>query len=78
MAIINSAGNISGFLAPYVVGVIVTTQGSLSQWQSIFFGTAGVYVVFTLFYVVFASGQEQSWNRPKTSQDKEESSSDRF
>ena len=26
MAIINSAGNISGFLAPYVVGVIVTTQ----------------------------------------------------
>jgi len=78
MAIINSAGNISGFLAPYVVGVIVTTQGSLSQWQSIFFGTAGVYVVFTLFYVVFASGQEQSWNRPKTSQDKEASSSDRF
>jgi len=63
MAIINSAGNMCGFLAPYFVGVMVTTEGSVSEWQFIFFVSAGVYIAANFFYLTFASGKEQPWNR---------------
>ena len=88
MAITNTIGNVCGFLAPYIIGVIVTTevyfsfinlraefsfidfiefspsffQGSLSQWQIVFFITAGIYTFTNLVFVIFGTGKEQSWN----------------
>ena len=90
MAMTNTVANINGFLAPFVIGEIVTTavfpiinfpsqfvlvklihyfrlfQGSLSQWQIVFFLTAGVYTINNLFYLVFGTGEEQPWNQPKS------------
>jgi len=76
MSIINGLGNICGFLAPYVVGVIVTDEESLSQWQLIFLLSAGIYIAGSLIYIMFASGEEQSWNRQKTAENTVESSND--
>lgn len=36
---------------------------SLKQWQTIFFISAGVYLAVNLVYLVFGSGEEQSWNK---------------
>jgi len=66
MAMTNTVANINGFLAPFVIGEIVTTAGSLSQWQIVFFLTAGVYTINNLFYLVFGTGEEQPWNQPKS------------
>jgi len=71
MGLTNSAGNICGFLAPYIVGEVVTNEGSLDQWNLIFYVSAGVYVAADLFYVIFASGEKQWWNEPKETQPEE-------
>jgi len=63
MAMTNTAANLNGFLAPYVIGLIVTTEGSVSQWQIVFFITAGIYTLNNLFYLVFGTGVEQPWNQ---------------
>jgi len=63
MAITNTAANLNGFLAPYIIGLIVTTEGSVSQWQIVFFITAGIYTLANLFYLVFGTSVEQPWNQ---------------
>ena len=49
---------------------------SLSQWQLIFLLSAGIYIAGSLIYIMFASGEEQSWNRQKTAENTVESSND--
>ena len=34
----------------------------MSQWQQVFFLSAGIYAATNLFYVIFATAEEQSWN----------------
>jgi len=76
MGMTNSVANICGFLAPYIIGIIVTTEGSVQQWQVVFFITAAVYTVTNLFFVIFGTGEEQSWNRQSKDGDKEEHRND--
>lgn len=40
-------------------------QPSIQNWQYVFFIAAGIYFFDVIIYVIFASGEEQSWNRPK-------------
>jgi hypothetical protein len=90
MGVTNCVASICGFLAPYIVNLIVTEsviastfitnmlfrnlfwilnnfwwllQGSLDQWQTVFFLSAGIYAATNLFYVVFSTGVEQPWNK---------------
>lgn len=39
------------------------SQGSLDQWQTVFFLSAGIYAATDLFYVIFGTGVEQPWNQ---------------
>ncbi|XP_045026535.1 putative inorganic phosphate cotransporter isoform X1 [Daphnia magna] len=68
MGITNCLASTCGFIAPYVISRIVTTQGSVDQWRIVFLLSAGVYVVTNFFYVIFATGEEQQWNRAKRSE----------
>ena len=43
--------------------LILYKQGSLAQWQTVFFMSAGIYLVTDVFYVIFGTGVEQSWNK---------------
>ncbi|XP_046451173.1 putative inorganic phosphate cotransporter [Daphnia pulex] len=63
MGVTNCVASICGFLAPYIVNLIVTESGSLDQWQTVFFLSAGIYAATNLFYVVFSTGVEQPWNK---------------
>ena len=37
-----------------------------SEWHTVFYLTAGVYLFGAIFYGVFASGERQSWAAAKT------------
>jgi ACS family sodium-dependent inorganic phosphate cotransporter len=63
MGISNGIGAFTGILAPYTVGVLAPNQ-TLSEWRLIFWIVAGVYVVTTIIFVIFASGDVQKWNDP--------------
>jgi hypothetical protein len=42
---------------------MLVLQGSLAQWQTVFFLSAGIYFSTDLFYVIFGTGVEQPWNK---------------
>ncbi|XP_060604620.1 sialin-like isoform X2 [Ruditapes philippinarum] len=60
--ITNSIAAVTGFLSPYVVGVITEDQ-SREQWQIVFYIAGGFYIFGSVFYGIFASGEMQPWAR---------------
>ncbi|XP_053950345.1 sialin isoform X1 [Anastrepha ludens] len=59
----NSAANICGFLAPYVIGLIINHRETLAQWRIVFWLAAAVNIGGNFIYLIFASASEQSWSR---------------
>lgn len=59
----NSAGNTCGFLAPYVIGLIVNGKETLGQWRLVFYLAAILNIGGNFVYLIFASADEQSWSR---------------
>lgn len=63
--ITNAASNVCGFMAPYVIGhVISTEQQTLGQWRVVFYLAAAIDLGANLFYLFFASSEEEDWSRP--------------
>lgn len=62
MAIVNGIGAITGIITPYLAGAL-TENHTLSEWRLVFWISLGVFVVTNIVYVLFASGEEQWWNR---------------
>ncbi|CAG7832776.1 unnamed protein product, partial [Allacma fusca] len=44
-------------------GLLINRHPTLERWQIVFFIAAGVYLLDTVFYLMYASAEEQSWNR---------------
>ncbi|KAG7308789.1 hypothetical protein JYU34_006023 [Plutella xylostella] len=62
--ITNATSNICGFLAPYVIGRIISSeQQTLGQWREVFYLAAAVDLGANLFYLFFASTEEQDWSK---------------
>lgn len=61
--ITNSAANICGFLAPYVIGTLINQNETLLQWRKVFWLAGGLNIGGNLIYLLFASAEEQSWSR---------------
>lgn len=40
-------------------------QSSLVEWRLVFWVTFGIFVVTTVIYSIWASGEVQPWNYPK-------------
>ncbi|XP_078310380.1 putative transporter slc-17.2 [Crassostrea virginica] len=57
----NSAGAITGFISPAVVGLITDKGQSQSEWQIVFYVAAAIYLTSALFYLVFGSAELQEW-----------------
>ncbi|XP_031570159.1 vesicular glutamate transporter 1-like [Actinia tenebrosa] len=60
MGIANTAGSLSGFLSPAVVGIL-TTHGTLEEWRLVFWLTALMALTGTLVYTAFGSAHKQPW-----------------
>ncbi|KAL3273531.1 hypothetical protein HHI36_014970 [Cryptolaemus montrouzieri] len=63
MAITNTIATIPGIVVPIFVGWLTEKDPSIASWRTVFFVTMGLYVLEIIFYLLFASGNEQSWNR---------------
>ncbi|XP_017034979.1 sialin [Drosophila kikkawai] len=63
--ITNSAANICGFLAPYVIGLIINHRETLTQWHVVFWLAAGLNIAGNFIYLIFASAEEQSWSKAR-------------
>jgi len=66
-AVANTMGNIPGFVAPAVVGSLLTDYSNSYQWYSVFWISALVHVVGSLLYLLRGSDQLQEWAVPKES-----------
>ena len=53
--------NLGSIAGPHAVGALTYPQSTRSQWQNVFFLTAGVYAVGAIVFVIFGSGDRQSW-----------------
>jgi len=78
LGISNTLANFTGFLTPAITGLFIDLEnGSISQWRSAFWFAAGIYLIGSIFYLIFASGEEQNWSkgvitsRPDKSEDEE-------
>ena len=60
----NTVANVPGFVAPQVVGALLTDLSSITQWRTIFWISCGVHIAGSLLYLVKGSDQEQAWAVP--------------
>ncbi|XP_065205272.1 sialin-like isoform X2 [Planococcus citri] len=62
MGLSNGIAATGGFGAPLMVSVLVQDITSVSQWRTVFYAGAGILFLGNLFFVLFGSGETQSWN----------------
>ncbi|XP_042238110.1 sialin-like isoform X2 [Homarus americanus] len=67
MGITNTAATIPGFLAPQLVGYLITGKETVGQWKLVFWIAGIIYFIGNTFYIIFISGEQQSWNDLKAS-----------
>lgn len=67
VAITNCIATIPGFVVPIFVGKLTHGNQTIEAWRIIFFVTVGLYIVEILVYSIFGSGEEQPWNKVKSS-----------
>ena len=60
MGITNCFATIPGMVSPTISGAIVSDKLQ-SQWQIVFFIAAGFYAFGSIFYMIFGSGEKQTW-----------------
>jgi len=61
MGLTSSIGNLASIAAPHAVSVLTSHRATRSEWQNVFFLGAAVYTVGALIFVIFGSGNRQSW-----------------
>ncbi|XP_053993180.1 sialin-like [Hylaeus volcanicus] len=59
----NTAANVCGFLAPYIIGRMVQGHETLARWHTVFWLAAVINMATNCFYLIFASATEQPWSK---------------
>ncbi|XP_055528394.1 vesicular glutamate transporter 2-like [Wyeomyia smithii] len=67
MGISNGFATIAGVISPIVNGYITTNNGE-DEWRLVFYITAGIYIIGTLIYWFWGSGELQPWSVEATEQ----------
>ncbi|KAL7288838.1 hypothetical protein TKK_0016814 [Trichogramma kaykai] len=60
--IMNTIGGLSGIIGPPMVEGIVSKENLESEWQIVFWIGAAVCILTMVIFVIFGSGEIQSWN----------------
>jgi len=53
--------NLGAIAAPLTVGALTYERSTRDEWQKVFFMAAGIYAVGAVVFLIFGSGQRQSW-----------------
>lgn len=63
MGISNTVATIPGFAVPAFVGGLTHGVPGIGPWHIVFYTTAALLIFEFIFYTIFASGEEQPWNK---------------
>jgi len=61
MGLSKFAAAVASVVAPQVVGALTYHSSTRSEWQKVFYLAAGIQIVGAIVFVVFGSGNLQSW-----------------
>jgi len=61
MGLTKFVGIVASVVAPHVVGAFTYHSSTRSEWQKVFFLAAGIQLLGAIVFVVFGSGNLQSW-----------------
>ncbi|KAK4874077.1 hypothetical protein RN001_013437 [Aquatica leii] len=73
IAITNTCATIPGILVPVIVGKLTEADPTVGSWQIIFWITIVLYLIPTIIYGIFGSGDEQKWNKVNVSNEEKPS-----
>ena len=62
MGLTYTVANLASVAAPLAVSILTDDHSTRAEWQHVFLLAAGVYVVGAVAFVVFGSGNRQSWD----------------
>ncbi|RVE43971.1 hypothetical protein evm_011374 [Chilo suppressalis] len=62
LGITNACGTVFSIMAPLSVTAVVKDEKLASEWRKVFFISVALYFLGNLFYILFVSGDIQSWN----------------
>ncbi|XP_066992481.2 sialin [Anabrus simplex] len=69
----NTLSSLGGFLSAYMVGSLTQNNQTFPQWRIVFAIISATYAVGALMFIVFGTGELQSWNsEPETEKQKQE------
>ncbi|PBC26385.1 putative inorganic phosphate cotransporter isoform X2 [Apis cerana] len=66
----NTLGSLGGLLSSYMVGTITYKNQTYARWSIIFWILASIYCFGALTFLIFGSGQLQTWNNPEQNRKK--------
>jgi len=61
MGLTFAIANLASIAGPLAVGILTSSSSTRSEWQNVFYLTAGIYAVGAVVFVIFGSGYRQSW-----------------
>ena len=61
MALTNGIASLTGTAAPYLIGVLIPNH-SLTEWRTVFFILAFIFLSTNTVFLLFGSGEVQEWN----------------
>jgi len=61
MGLTHFVGSLGSIAAPHAVGALTYRRSSRAEWQHVFYVAAGVLTVGAVVFVIFGSGERQSW-----------------
>jgi len=61
MGLTNAVANLGAIAAPLAVGALTSRHSTRPEWQHVFFLITGVYAFGALVFIIFGSGNRQSW-----------------
>lgn len=63
VAVTSTVGTVGAIIVPLVTGSF-TVEQTVESWDNVFYLTAAIVGVATVFYLIFGSGEPQSWSQP--------------
>ncbi|XP_060804897.1 putative inorganic phosphate cotransporter [Amyelois transitella] len=60
--IANGIGNTAGFVTPLVTAHFTKDGNGFAEWRPVFFTGACLYIASAIYFILFGTGETQSWN----------------
>ncbi|XP_011296172.2 putative inorganic phosphate cotransporter [Musca domestica] len=70
MSLVNAVSNITPFISPLIVGVVVTDVTNRTLWQIVFIIAAAIFFFGNLLYILLGTAETQPWNAEDYLQEK--------